>query len=79
MSEHTVELDCAPGYVRPGDLIADVLKDTGLPVRDPIYKVFGNWAWDFSDHKETFEAAKPVIQERIEKLYHNGTIRYGSW
>lgn len=75
----TVELDCPPGGIRPGDLIEDVLKGTGLPVRAPVYKVFGNWCWDFSDHKETFEAAKPVLKERIETLYHSGTIRYGSW
>lgn len=76
---HTIELDCAPGYVRPGDLLPEVIKDTGLPMRDPVYKCFGNWCWDYSDHADKFQAAKPLLKERIEKLYHSGAIRYGSW
>lgn len=75
----TIELDCAPGATRPGDLIGAVLKDTGLPVRDPISKVFGNWVWDYSDMAETFTNAQPLLKERIENLYHSGAIRYGSF
>ena len=39
----TIELDCAPGGIRPGDLIADVIADLGLPEQEPVSKSFGNW------------------------------------
>jgi hypothetical protein len=32
----TIELDCAPGSLRPGDLIGGVIKDLGLPERGCI-------------------------------------------
>lgn len=79
-AQQTIELDCPPGGIRPGDLIASVIKDTGLPAREPVSKVFGNWTWDYHDiPKEQFNAAKPLLKERIEALYNRGTIRYGSW
>lgn len=76
----TIELDCAPGSPRPGDLIGGVIKDTPLPLRDPISRVFGNWTWDYSDiPSETWEDTRKIIQLRIENLYNSGSIRYGSW
>lgn len=76
---HTIELDCPPGEPRPGDLIAKVLEGTGLPERETVSRLFGNWAWDYSDMAEAFMQAQPVLGERITKLYHAGVIRYGSW
>jgi hypothetical protein len=79
-AQQSIELDCPPGGIRPSDLIADVIKDTGLPTREPVAKVFGNWTWVYDDiPKEQFDAAKPLLKERITKLYNRGTIRYGSW
>ncbi len=76
----TIELDCAPGTPRPGDLISSVVKDTGLPKRETVSRFFGNWMWDYSDiPKEKWLKIQPTLKERIEKLYHNGLIRYGSW
>lgn len=76
----TIELDCAPGGLRPGDLIAAVIDGTGLPAREPVLKFFGEWTWDYGDvAPDVWAAAKPVLQERITKLYHGGMIRYGSW
>ncbi|MFI5222767.1 MAG: hypothetical protein ACHQX3_00755 [Nitrospirales bacterium] len=75
----TIDLDCAPGWPRPGDLIAGVIKDTGLPEREPVSKVFGNWQWDYSDLEVDWAAVQAIIKPRIEALYHSGTIRYGSW
>lgn len=76
----TIELDCAPGGLRPGDLIANVIKGTGLPKREPVAKFFGNWTWDYTDVPEKkWLKAKPILKERIEALYNNGSIRYGSW
>lgn len=76
----TIELDCAPGAVRPGDLIEGVIKDTGLPERKPVAMFFGQWTWDYTDiDPAVWAAAKPVLKERITALYHGGAIRYGSW
>jgi len=43
----TIELDCAPGFPRPGDLIGGVISGLGLEARDPASMFFGNWAWDY--------------------------------
>jgi hypothetical protein len=76
----TIELDCAPGMTRPGDLIEGVLEGTGLPVKDPIAKFFGNWTWDFSEvPADQWEEIRKTTKPRIEALYHRGLIRYGSW
>ena len=78
----TIELDCAPGAPRPDTYIKDVLEGTGLPVREPVSKVFGNWTWDFSDI-EGIEERWPEIQKltkpRVTELFNSGRIRYGSW
>jgi hypothetical protein len=76
----TIELDCAPGMTRPGDLIAGVIEGTGLPEREACSKFFGNWTWDYSDiPADVWEATKQVRKERVTALYHQGMIRYGSW
>lgn len=76
----TIELDCPPGHPRPGHLIEDVIKDTGLPSRECAGTFFGNWTWDYSDvSDEVWENAQPILKKRIESLYTKGVIRYGSW
>jgi hypothetical protein len=78
----TIELDCPPGHVRPGDLIGGVVAGTGLPQREPVSKVFGQWTWDYSDVpgvETTWPEIEPVLKERISALYDSGAIRYGSW
>lgn len=76
----TIEIDCAPMTPRPDTYIADVIADTGLELKEPVAKGFGNWTWDYSEvPAEQWEQAKPILQERITKLYYDGCIRYGSW
>ena len=76
----TIDIDCAPGFPRPGDLIGEVIKDTGLPTRDTGRRLFGNWTWDYSDiDPEIWKKANPVIAERLKKLYNTGRCRYCSW
>lgn len=76
----TIELDCAPGGPRPGDLIGEVIKGTLLEPREPVGMFFGNWTWDYSDvPAEEWEHAKLLTAPRIKKLYADGYIRYGSW
>lgn len=78
--EQTIELDCAPGFPRPGDLIADVIDGTGLPKREARSKFFGCWTWDYRDiPREDWLLAQKITAPRVSKLYENGVIRYGSW
>lgn len=78
----TIELDCPPGGIRPGDLIADVIQGTGLPEREPVSKVFGQWTWEYGDVEgisALWPNAQKLTKPRIEALYNRGVIRYGSW
>lgn len=76
----TIELDCPPGSLRPGDLLPHVLKGTGIPVRDTQNRCFGNWTWDYTDiDPQVWAKAKPILKKRITALYNSGAIRDGSW
>ena len=78
--EQTIELDCAPGFVRPSDLIGDVIEGTGLPERSEVSSSFGNWTWDYSDiDPEVWREIRKVTGSRVKELYKHGVIRYGSW
>lgn len=76
----TIEIDCPPGSPRPGDLIEGVLEGTGLPMRETVGRLFGNWMWDYNDiDPETWRKAQAIIKPRLVALYHAGTVRYASW
>jgi hypothetical protein len=82
----TIELDCAPGALRPGDLISAVVQGTPLEGRAEaqpeasVSRVFGNWTWSFPNiSSEVWEQCRAVTKSRIEALYNQGVIRYGSW
>jgi len=76
----TIEIGCPPGSPRPGDLLPDVIKGTGLEVRSPDHMAFGDWEWDYSDiDPEKWKEIKPIIKERLCKLYDDGVVRYVSW
>lgn len=89
--KQTVNLDCAPGAMRPGDLINGVLEGTGLTAQTAhddkekasgklVSTFFGNWCWEFDvDREKWVNEIQPVIRPRIESLYHAGRIRYGDW
>lgn len=78
--EQSIELDCAPGYPRPGDLIGEVIKGLDLPEKETCSRVFGNWKWDYSEiAPEKWSEVRPFLKARIKALYDRGTIRYGSW
>ena len=81
-TRYSIELDCAPGWPRPSDLLPGVLEGTGvtLDVENTTMRLFGNWQWLIPDDQvEAFLAARETIKARIKALYENGTIRYGSW
>jgi hypothetical protein len=76
----TIELDCPPGPVRPGDYIGNVLRGTGLEIPETSLRFFGCWTWEFDVPDDVWERdIQPVIGPRIETLFHQGAIRYGSW
>jgi len=78
--DQAIELDCPPGDPRPGDLLPEVLLDSGLEPRPARSKVFGNWVWDYSDiDPTTWAAARAIVGPRIKALHERGVIRYGSW
>src|SRR5262249_33630761 len=81
----SIELDCPPGSPRPNDLIAGVLRGTGLLVSDfdTGNPFFGHQTWILkpgSEDKDTaFTSNKPLFKTRITALYNRGAIRYGTW
>jgi hypothetical protein len=81
----SIDLDCPPGSPRPWELIEGVVAGT---LAEPMltdddkeaHAFFGAQTWYFDIPRETWVSeVQPVIKPRIEALYHNGTIRYGSW
>jgi hypothetical protein len=80
MVRQTIEIDCPPGYPRPGDLIEAVIKDTGLPTRETTSRLFGCWEWDYNDvPAEMWKKVQPTLKERLTKLCNDGICRYCSW
>ncbi len=81
----SIELDCAPGLPRPGDLIGGVLEDTGLTEEDfdTGLPLFGHQTWILKEDPEKdklFEKAKYLqIKPRVIALFNQGAIRYGTW
>jgi hypothetical protein len=76
----TIELDCPPGFPRPGELIGAVIEGTGLEPREPSAKFFGCWTWDYSDVPAAqWRRVQPTLAQRIRTLYRGGWIRFGSW
>ena len=79
---NSIELDCAPGSPRPGDLLPDVIKGTALKLdaNAPDHAFFGCWTWYIPEEQNAaYEAAKATLELRIKRLYAAGAIRYGSW
>jgi len=75
-----IEIGCPPGNPRPGDLLLGVIEGTGLEVRSPTTMSFGDWEWDYSDiDPEKWKEIKPILKERLVKLYDSGVVRYASW
>jgi hypothetical protein len=80
MATQTIELDCEPGVPRPDTLLPGVLEGTGLTPKEPCLKWFGNYTFDYSEvPAEEWARIQAITRPRIEALYHEGRIRYGSW
>lgn len=78
-AKQEIHLECPPGDPRPGDLLAELLHGTGLPVREDIGRLFGIWMWDYRDiPRDVWDAAVPVIERRMLRLFNAGIIRAGA-
>lgn len=80
---HTIELDCPPGFPRPGDLIDGVVAGTLIEeaarAQHPT-PFFGNAMWVFEGVSEAdWALVQRTTEPRIKALYNEGLIRYGSW
>lgn len=77
---YSIEIDCAPGPTRPGDLLPGVLRDTGIALGEPDSKLFGHWTWTIPSNLEArYAEVQAVVKERLLELHRQGRIRYGSW
>lgn len=77
-SKQEIHLECPPGDQRPGDLMQELLRGTGIPLRDSESRLFGHWEWDYNDiSSEVWEAAVPTIMRRMARLHKDGIIRAG--
>lgn len=75
-----IELHCSSTGPQPDELIADIIKGTGLESRDAIIPACGPWVWDYGDVDEAvWVNAQPILRVRIMALYESNKIRYGSW
>lgn len=79
---YSIELDCPPGSLRPGDLLPGVLEGTGIEPEQLqlISTFFGNWTWRVPQECEAqYGLNQDKVKARITALYYAGRIRYGSW
>ena len=79
---HTIVLDCAPGSMRPDDVLKLVLDNTELTSDDFVItsKLFGSWTFELNENKnEIYLKHKSAIGETIKKMFEHGFIRYGEW
>ncbi len=77
-SKQEIHVECPPGDPRPGDLMPELLRGTGIPLRDSVSRLFGHWEWDYNDiSREVWDAAVPIIMGRLTRLYRDGVIRAG--
>lgn len=74
-----IEIDCAPGSLRPSFFLPSVLQGTGLQPKEPLVKFFGSWKFDYSHTPATvWREASPKIFANLSRLHLQGLIRYGS-
>lgn len=82
---YKVEIDCAPGSLRPWHLIDEIIEGTGLTTdlnTDDNHPsaFFGSCTWFFEvDETKWKTDIDPVVGKRITGLYNAGFIRYGEW
>ena len=81
----SIEIDCPPGFPRPGDLFPAVLANTGLTVADfdNTNKLFGHWTWVLKEgnpyRDALFTRNREVFRVRLTEMYEAGYARYVSW
>jgi len=79
--EKFILIDCEPLAPRPNLVLSKVLNGTGITSeKEPIFKIFGAWKWDYSEvDDETWDKVIETIEERLDLAYENGWARRVSW
>ncbi len=77
-SKQEIHLECPPGELRPEDVAAELIRNSGLPPRDCVSRFCGHWTWDYSDiERSVWEDAVKLMEPRMAALYQQGIIRAG--
>lgn len=72
-----IQIDCAPGNIRPGDILKEVIQDTELKYKEPISTFMGEWTWEYNEiDTKLFIKIKDIIFPKLKKAYDEGRIRY---
>lgn len=83
MSEQlSVEIDCAPGTIRPNKLFSHMCDQIGVSEIwfHPPCNFFGNWEWPVKEYyRNDYKSKQDQIETYLTVLYKNGYIRYASW
>lgn len=78
----TIEIDCAPGNLRPGDVMKSMIEELELPFKykETSGRLFGNWTWTFNEfNEEDWRAIQKKVGPYLTKCWEKGTVRYASW
>ena len=78
----SLEIDCAPGGIRPDDILPSALNETEMKEEDfeITSKVFGNWTFiPLKEKEELYKTSQSKIAENLKSIYGSGRIRYASW
>lgn len=75
---NVLEIGCAPGGIRPGDVLKQVIEGTCLEDKKPASTFFDDWTWYYDEiSPEDFKKSIKIIMPKLKELYNKGVIRYG--
>lgn len=74
-----INIDCAPGSIRPDNILCRAIKETSLLETDftEVSRCFGNWTWTIPMDK--YMPHQKAIGEKLKAFYEMGAIRYAAW
>ena len=76
----TVNIDCAPGPIRPDAYFRVICEELGIEYFEPVTKFFGDWQWKLPElTEEQLKIYEEFVGDYLRGLYANGYVRYVSW
>jgi hypothetical protein len=79
---YTIQIDCAPGTVRPEYHFTALCEKIGMKEDEfeLVSKFFGEWTWKVKHEAiEKYKSQQEVVKEFLTNLYKRGDIRFASW